>query len=259
MAYKQLKLWFDNELATLLSKKLVDVDPSFNKKRFVKQVNQKLTPLELKARVEVFADELYNSFDMDYDSSIQALLKILGPENDKETGMFKEYYWIMPIAKLVEKYGSDHFELSMHALQEITKRNTSEYAIRPFIVQDQDRALLQIANWSKNTNKHIRRLSSEGVRPRLPWATKLDTFIDNPQPIIPILDTLKQDKSKYVQKSVANCLNDITKDNPDTGKEVIERWISTLDCDSTKWIIKHAMRTLIKKEDQWALDICSRI
>lgn len=259
MAYKQLKLWFDKDLATLLAKKIIEVDTSFDKSKFIKAVVKQIEPLELKDRVEVFADELYAGFNQEYETAIDTLLKILGPENDKETGMFKEYYWIMPIAKLVEKYGLNDFDLSMVALEEITKRNTSEYAIRPFIVENKKKTLAQMKKWSKNSNKHVRRLSSEGGRPRLPWATKLDTFIENPTPLIPILSNLKKDKSKYVQKSVANCLNDILKDNLEIGKRVIEDWLSQDHTRETKWIIKHSLRNLIKKEDKWALRILNRI
>jgi len=109
-------------------------------------------------------------------------------------------------------------------------------------------------SWSKNKNKHIRRLASEGVRPRLPWASKLDQFIKNPKPILPILNNLKDDSSKYVQKSVANCINDILKDNSKIGKTLIDKW-KLKPTKERKWIIKHALRNLIKTNDKWALKV----
>ena len=256
MAHKQLKLWFDKELAKTLSKKIKLVHPVFDSRSFIKSVSPQLDALELKDRIEVFADCLYEHFDSDYKGCIEVLLNVLGPENEEETGMFKEYYWVMPIAKLVEKYGLSHFKLSMTALEEITKRNTSEYAIRPYLEQYQQKTLKQVAKWSKNKNSHVRRLASEGIRPRLPWAKKLDTFIEDLSPILPILSNLKGDKSKYVQKSVANCLNDIYKDNMSAGQELIEQWISQGSISKeTSWIIKHSLRNLIKKEDKWAMKI----
>jgi len=109
--------------------------------------------------------------------------------------------------------------------------------------------------WSKNKNRHVRRLSCEGLRPRLPWATKLAAFIENPYPILPILNNLKDDQSKYVQKSVANCINDILKDNEAVGKTLIEEW-NKPNCSKTcKWIIKHALRNFLKKEDAWAKEM----
>ena len=100
--------------------------------------------------------------------------------------------------------------------------------------------------WSQSKNVQVRRLSSEGIRPRLPWAKKLDQFILDPKPILPILENLKQDESLFVKKSVANNLNDILKDNYDTGIEVLKKWSETRNTD-TQWIIKHAIRNEIKK------------
>ncbi|XWN37167.1 MAG: DNA alkylation repair protein [Balneola sp.] len=254
MPYKPLKLWFDKELAEMLSEKLLSVHPDFNSTLFIKKVTSGVEGLELKDRVELIADELNNELDNSYPEQIEVLIQILGPENDEETGMFKEYYWIMPIAKFVEKYGLDHFDISMRAIEEITKRNTGEYAIRPFIEKYPEQTMARMETWSMDSNKHIRRLSSEGGRPRLPWATKLQMFIDDPSPLLPILENLKDDPSKYVQKSVANCLNDILKDNPEIAKKIIEKWST----DATKeriWIIKHALRNLRKKNDEWALSL----
>ena len=109
--------------------------------------------------------------------------------------------------------------------------------------------------WSRNSNKHIRRLASEGGRPRLPWAKKLNRFVENPLPLIPILNNLKDDSSKYVQKSVANCLNDILKDNPEIGIQIIEDWNKGNVTKQRQWIIKHSLRNLLKKDDEWAKEI----
>ncbi len=253
MAYKKLKYWFDKDLADRLADKLSVVDPAFDRKTFIQNATAGLEPLELKDRVEKMADALYARYHGDYPKGVSSLIKILGPENENETGMFTEYYWVMPIAKFVETYGLENFDLSMHAIEEITKRNTGEYAIRPYLENRQQKTLAQMKAWSLHPNVHVRRLSSEGVRPRLPWAKKLDVFIDDPKPIIPILNNLKDDPSRFVQKSVANCLNDILKDNYDIGKEVIERWNTKRIRKERKWIVKHALRNLTKSEDAWAL------
>ena len=258
MAFKQLKLWFDKELAKMLAQKIEAIHPDFPSKKFIKNIDKGVAAFELKDRVEFMADELHQGFNLTYEKTITILLKILGPENEEETGMFKEFYWVMPIAKYIEKYGLDDFKLSMKAIEEITKRNTGEYTIRPFIEKYPAKTLKVLLKWSKDKNKHVRRLASEGPRPRLPWASKLQQYIDDPQPIIPILDNLKDDKSKYVQKSVANCLNDILKDNFEIGKSVVESWVP----DATKerkWIIKHALRNFIKKKNKWALGILKKV
>lgn len=253
MPYKKLKYWFDQELAASLAEKIQEVDANFEAGAWEEAVLKDLEPLELKARVEKFADELYRSFGEDFSTACSSLMKMLGPENEQETGMFKEYYWIMPIAKLVEKYGLDHFELSMKAIAEITKRNTGEYAIRPFIERFPEASLAQMNRWSLDSNFHLRRLASEGLRPRLPWASKLDQFIEDPRPIIPILKNLKDDPSKYVQKSVANALNDILKDNLEIGKSLIEEWHNAAMSKERQWILNHALRNLKKANDPWAL------
>lgn len=259
MAYKKLKYWFDKDLAKMLAEKIIVVHPNFNQKKFVKTVSQKVDDLELKDRVDVIADELHLHLKADYPKNIKVLMKILGPENKEETGMFTNFYWIMPIAKYVEKYGLDNFETSVHAIEEITKRNTGEYTIRPFIEKYPKQTLTVTKGWAKNENFHIRRLASEGVRPRLPWAKKLDMFIKDPKPILPILNQLKDDPSKYVQKSVANCVNDIVKDNLTVAKTLIEKWNTKNKSIARKWIIKHALRNLIKSKDAWALNIVNEL
>lgn len=254
MAFKQLKLWFDKDLAELLADKIQAFQSGFDKSSFVERVDSRVSSLELKDRVELIADELHRSLGDKYEENVPLLKSILGPENEEETGMFKKFYWIMPIAKYVEKYGLDNFEISMDMILEITKRNTSEYTIRPFLEKYTKQTLAYMVEWSKNENKHARRLASEGGRPRLPWAAKLQIFIDDPSPLLPILENLKDDSSKYVQKSVANCLNDILKDNPEIAKSVIQSW-SKSPTKERKWIIKHALRNLLKKGDEWATSL----
>ena len=108
--------------------------------------------------------------------------------------------------------------------------------------------------WSKDPSFHIRRLASEGVRPRLPWSKRLDRFITKPRLILPLLENLKEDPSKFVQKSVANCLNDMLKDNHDIAMETLTTW-SKSDHPSTRWIVKHALRNKRKKGDHVALSL----
>ena len=252
MAYKKLKLWFDGELADLLSEKINAVPHEFDGERYRQAVEAGVDSLELKDRVELMADLLGEQLGLGYEGNVKVLLQIMGPENLKETEMFTEYYWLMPVAKYIEKYGLEHFELSMQAIEEITKRNTGEFTIRPFLTNYPEKTLAQMKVWSGHENRHVRRLATEGVRPRLPWASKLQAFIDDPMPIIPILETLKDDPSKYVQNSVANNLNDIMKDNFQIGKDIIDAW-KVNPTKERAWIIKHAIRNYRKKQIPWAL------
>ncbi len=254
MAYKKLKFWFDKDLAILLSDKIRAHYPMFDAKGFVREIAGGTENLELKDRVELIADVLHAKLPSDYSQSIKLLLKILGPENVKETGMFTEGYWLMPIAKYIEKYGLDHFSTSMDAIKEITKRHTGEYCIRPFIKKYPQKTLALMKKWSLESNVHVRRLSSEGLRPRLPWAGKLEQFIEDPKPILPIIENLRDDDSKFVQKSVANNLNDIMKDNYEIGIETIKKW-SKGATRNRKWIIKHALRNQLKKQNAEAQKI----
>ena len=198
MAYKKLKYWFDKDLAILLSEKIQPHYRTFDAGNFIREAARETKKLELKDRVECFADLLRAKLPADYPRAVEVLQKILGPENDKETGMFTEGYWLMPIAKYVEKYGLGHFAISMNAIREITKRHTGEYCIRPFIIKYPAKTLAVMEKWSIDQNVHIRRLASEGLRPRLPWARKLEQFIDDPQPILPIIENLRDDDSKFV-------------------------------------------------------------
>lgn len=242
----------------MLAEKIVKHKPDFNTRHFIDQIEKKVGSLELKDRVELIADELHTSLGLGYEDNLAYLMKIMGPENEEETGMFTNFYWIMPVAKYVEKYGLDHYDISLQAIAEITKRNTSEYCIRPFIEKYPDKTLAKMRTWAQDENVHLRRLASEGGRPRLPWATKIQRFIDDPEPLFHILDQLKNDSSKYVQKSVANCLNDILKDNYSAGKDFINTWLPS-QSKANSWIIRHALRKLKKSEDSWALEVLDNL
>ena len=231
-------------LAIMLSAKILHVHKDFPEDKYIRAVEEKYESLTFSQRIELHADELKKYLPDEYDRAIDILIQILGEENPYETGMFKEYYWIMPVAKLVEKYGLDDFEESIHAIEEITKRNTGEYAIRPFIRKYPEKTIEVMTQWALSDNFHLRRLASEGLRPKLPWSQKLDTFIENPDPVFKILDLLKEDPVKFVKKSVANNIRDYIKVNNDAAVKLLNKWRKSDNVD-TKWIIKHATRKMI--------------
>jgi 3-methyladenine DNA glycosylase AlkC len=140
----------------------------------------------------------------------------------------------------------------MNALEFLTQFGSAEFAVRQFIKLDEARALKFFVKWSKSPNYHVRRLASEGCRPRLPWGEALQNFKKNPAPILPILENLKFDESVYVRKSVANNLNDISKDNPDLVLDLLQKWQHEKVSES---LIKHALRGLLKKGNKTALKI----
>jgi 3-methyladenine DNA glycosylase AlkC len=235
--------YFGSNLAQILSQKIIRVYPDFKSREYIKTITKQCEGKSYTQRVELHADTLKKYLPKSYKKTLAILLKTLGEENKNETGMFKIFYWILPIGKFVEKYGLDNYNESIHAIEEITKRNTGEYAIRPFIRTYPDKTLSIMKNWSKSDNFHLRRLASEGLRPKLPWATKLDEFIKNPDPVFNILENLKEDNIKFVQKSVANHLTDYLKVNPEPTKKLLRMWKKSKN-KNTEWIIKRATRKI---------------
>ena len=236
--------YFGAPLAKLLSQKITAVYPEFDSRKFLFKVETAVKDFSLTQRVEFIADNLKKHLPANYPKAIGVLSGIMGPENSNETGMFTNYYWLLPVAKFVEKYGLDHYDESIFAISEITKRNTGEYAIRPFIRKHPKNTMKQMKTWARSENFHLRRLSSEGLRPKLPWASKLELFIDNPKPVFEILSILKSDPVKFVKKSVANHLTDYLKVNPGATREFLAQLKKT-DNEHTLWIIKHATRKFL--------------
>lgn len=170
-----------------------------------------------------------------------AAIEILKPASARFPQGFE--YMIFP--DFVEVYGFDHWEVSMSALEQFTQYSSSEFAIRHFLIQDPEKGMKQMMRWSNHENFHVRRLASEGCRPRLPWAVALPEFKKDPSMVLEVLENLKADSELYVRKSVANNLNDISKDHPDLALQTAQRWIG--DNSDTNWIVKHAMRGLLKQ------------
>ena len=151
----------------------------------------------------------------------------------------------------VELYGLDDWDTSLPAMAWFTKRASAEFAIRPFILADPKRAMAFMEELTQDSDPNVRRFASEGCRPRLPWAVSLPPFKRDPTPILPILEKLKDDESEFVQRSVANNLNDISKDHPELVLDICERWKGS--SKGADWIIKRACRTLLKSGDRRAM------
>jgi 3-methyladenine DNA glycosylase AlkC len=232
---------FGENLALLLADKIISVHKNFPQKDFCKSVKKEVVGKSYTQRVEIIAENLKKYLPEKYPVALNILLQILGSENKEETGMFTNFYWLMPVGKFVEKYGLDNFTLSIKAIEEITKRNTGEYAIRPYARKYPEKTLAICTKWATSKNFHLRRLASEGLRPKLPWAPKLDVWNTNPTPVFEILELLKEDEIKFVKKSVANHVRDWMKVNPKEAQKIINKWSKSKN-EHTKWIIKHATR-----------------
>lgn len=251
---QQLKDQFDVKLADQFARLIREVYPSFNQQEFVKRIKKDIPSLELKERIKIFAEAMHQFLPTDYPKSVNILIQILGPEDGSKNNEFVHGFRLMPVEHFVSAYGLNHFDLSMQALYEITKRSTAEFAIRPFLIHYEKQTLKVLGQWVNDKNEHVRRLVSEGTRPRLPWAMRLPSFIANPKPTLKLLEELKDDPSEYVRRSVANHLNDITKDHPDLAVAVLKHWAKEASKERL-WIIRHALRSLIKQGHKEALTV----
>ncbi|MCG8490549.1 MAG: DNA alkylation repair protein [Sneathiellales bacterium] len=206
--------------------------------------------MALKERAGRLTDALIQFLPGPFEADLE-ILKALLPEITGDQFKYADML-AMFVPDYVERKGSDNAQLSIEALAVLTRLGTtSELAIRPFILRDPHHVMAHMLTWAEHEHHHVRRFASEGCRPRLPWAIALPEFKKDPSLVLPILETLKADDSKFVQKSVANNLNDIAKDNPDKVLDFAEKWIDTHP--NTNWIIKHGCRTLLKAGNSRAL------
>jgi len=241
-----LKNMFNDALFDTLTSAFRAVYPTFPTETFMERIyDDQWEARELKERMRHTATVLHAVLPDDYRAALRIIRRAAPALSGFGTMVFPDF---------VEVYGLDDWEASIPALEQFTQLCSSEFAVRPFIVRDQERMMAQMLAWSRHPNEHVRRLSSEGCRPRLPWAIALPALQADPSPILPILENLKSDEVEYVRRCVANNLNDIAKDNPQVTLEVARRWqaLGTPEIDA---IITHALRTLVKKGDPGALAI----
>lgn len=245
---------FNLPLIESLGKHLHAYNPAFDQVAFVDFASFQLERLELKQRSTRIADALERYLPNDFPAAVQMLLAVLHPEDDVDLSQMKmdgqgvRGWAVMPMADFVARRGLDHFDLSMDVLRQMTCRFSAEFAVRTFIRADLARALVHIRQWAQSPNSHVRRLASEGARPRLPWGQHLPELIADPRPMLPILQILRDDPSDYVRRSVANHLNDIAKDHPQILVAIVADWYAQGGKERQR-LLRHACRTLIKKGD----------
>ncbi len=225
--------------------------PEFDQPGFIAHATHHLDELELKQRSQQITAALAEFLPANYEQAARVMLDSLAPaegcdvnQNESEEGIVG--WSIMPMVDYVGLYGLEHFDLSMQLFRELTKRSSSEFGIRYFLKAKPEQTLAVLETWIDDPNQHVRRLISEGTRPRLPWGMRLMDFIDEPMPVIKLLESLKDDNEEYVRRSVANNLNDIAKDHPDLVAQIAKRWLVGADKNRLR-LVKHACRTLIKQ------------
>jgi 3-methyladenine DNA glycosylase AlkC len=217
--------------------------PGFDKKRFVTLVfDEGFDGKELKAKMRHTTECLRQTLPKSYGRAVSIL---------KKAAPLVKGFEAMCLPDFVELHGLDDWDVSLGALALFTKYASSEFAIRPFIISNPKRAIAFMKKLAEDKDPNVRRFASEGCRPRLPWAMALPAFKKDPSPILPILEKLKDDDSEFVRKSVANNLNDISKDHPKLVLDMCERWYGK--SENTDWIIKHACRTMLKAGDSRAM------
>jgi len=236
------------EFSNVLNKKI----SNFDKDKFLSLIfDKQWNCLELKQRMRHVTKILNYFLDKNYEQATNQIIEITYFIIDKN--ILKKSFIPISLADYIEVYGINFYDHSIKAIEEVTKLASCEFAVRPFILKYEQKMMQQMLLWSQHKHENVRRLASEGCRPRLPWADALPYFKKDPSTILPILKNLKNDSSIFVQKSVANNLNDISKDNPKIVLSLANQWIGK--SKNTDWILKHGCRTLLKNGNMEAMQL----
>ncbi len=251
---ESLKTFFSPALVRRLAVDVARVHPGFPARAFTRDACAGLDSLELLDRGKCIARSLHKHLPQDYAQAVRVLLRSLGPEHASEelvgAGMAPFYY--LPHTLFVAEHGLEHFELSMQAQYELTKRFSAELSIRPYIARDPERTFSFLRSWTTDNNAHVRRLVSEGTRLRLPWAPRVPWLDRNPERVLELLERLKDDPSSLVRRSVANSLNDLGKVRPDLLVRTCTSWLKGASAER-RALVEHALRSAVKRGEVDAL------
>jgi 3-methyladenine DNA glycosylase AlkC len=244
---------FSHEKALVIARALKRVHPAFPLPRFSRGLEDALDPLELKQRMRFIADRIESCLPENPRLLFPVLTAALASGEPDTHGLRGFLVW--PLTEIVARRGLGHFDESMAALCEMTKRFTAEFAIRPYLRQHRERTLKQLHIWCRHPDEHVRRLVSEGSRPLLPWGGNLTELLAPPHPTLVLLEKLRRDPSAYVRLSVANHLNDFSKHHPSLVIATLSRWRDA-DPDDPRLekLARHACRTLLKAGNAAALE-----
>lgn len=235
---------YNHDFFSQFTASILQVIPSFNRNSFLEDIfDNKWESLALKQRMRHISIVLKKYLSDDFEQNTHLILKFIQELQKKGEREDSIEYMFFP--DFIEVYGIDHYDISIKAFEQITQFTSCEFAVRPFIIKYEKKMIKQMLLWSKHEHYTVRRLSTEGCRPRLPWAMAIPFLKKDPSSILPILDNLKNDISESVRRSVANNLNDISKDNPNIVIQLTKNWQGVTP--ETDWLIKHANRTLLKQ------------
>ncbi len=250
---QKLKDVINTSLLNHLSKEVKNNYQKFDGDSFIESASLRMYERSFFERINQAAESLYLYLPKDFQEACSILVNAAPPPVVDE-GYGTENYYVLILTRYISLYGLEYLSVSLPALATLTRCYTAEFDIRPFIQKHQEKTFEFLRKIATSENFHERRLASEGCRPRLPLASHLNDLKDNPQPCIEIVSLLKTDPVKYVQKSVANNLGDILKDNPQIGYKVLFEWV-TYNNPITNWIIKRAIRKPLQSKDSLALDL----
>ena len=251
---EQLKTFFSAALVRRLGADIARVHTTFPVNDFVGLATRGLDDFELLDRGRQIARALATTLPREYPEAIDVLLRSLGPElaSDELIGVGMAPFYYLPHTMFVAERGLEHFDLSMRAQYELTKRFSAESSIRSFIAKDPERAFVFLRRWIDDANPHVRRLVSEGTRLRLPWAARVAWLDENPERVLELLERLKDDGASLVRRSVANNLNDLGKVHPRLLTRTSAAWLEGASEDR-RALIAHALRSALKRGDADAL------
>lgn len=247
------KEWLNVKAAQQIAQALVRAYPGFESDIFLKNINTALSPLELKARMQLLKDRMTPLLPSDPKKSLPILIEALSQNESDQEGLRGFLVW--PLTHYVAEECLNNHKMAMSALYKMTQVFTSEFAVRPFLLAHEEETLKQLNIWCEDDNEHVRRWTSEGTRPLLPWGVKIKSFVENPNKSWSILERLKDDPSSYVQKSVANHINDHSKSHIEWVLNKMKEWKTNIPIEGSRreWIIRHGTRTLVKKGNPKAL------
>jgi len=257
-----LKVLLSEEAIECLAHNLTLAHPEFDQRSFRQAAQTGIEPLAILQRGQHLARVLRAYLPQRFDDAVAILLQSLTPPLQQTTDLGLGVFFYLPHVCFVANYGlerehndgHDPFETSLRAQYELTRRFSAEFSIRAFLIRWPERTLARLMAWTRDADPSVRRLCSEGTRPRLPWAMRIPAFVKDPRPTLPILEALKDDPDLYVRRSVANHLGDIAKDHAALAFEICERWAAGAS-EERKWLIRHAVRLPAKQGVKAALRI----
>ncbi len=245
----------DHALIERLALAFAGADPAFDTAAFRRRATEGLAPLELKARIAHVASALGASLPTSFsDAAAVADTVFSGPEAVAAAELSGWDAW--PVVEWAGAAGRDQPELALELLARLTRYASAEFAIRPYVDDDPAGVHERLSGWVDRDDEHVRRLVSEGTRPKLPWAPKLVTAVADPAYAVDLLDRLVDDPSEYVRRSVSNHLNDLCRVDPELARRVAGRWLASADGGTLagrEWVVRRGLRTLVKAGDPEAL------